>query len=92
MWEKLVWFGLWHINHCRLFNTKSISKHQTVLFQAIQLSMRAQFSSVWPIGWTLSGATTPGQSGPRSDDNEEVLGIPQSSGITEATQSEFLVL
>ena len=31
---------------------------------------------------TLSGATTPGQSEPGSDGNEEVLCIPQSSSIT----------
>ena len=28
---------------------------------------------------TLTGTTTPGQSGPRSHDNEGVLHIPQSS-------------
>ena len=32
-----------------------------------------QFSSIWPIDMTLSGATTP--------DHEEVLCIPQSSSI-----------
>ena len=31
---------------------------------------------------TLSGTTTPGQSGPGSDDNKGVLCIPQSSSIT----------
>ena len=30
---------------------------------------------------TLSGATSPGQSGPENDRNEEVLCIPQSSSI-----------
>ena len=38
-------------------------------------------SSIWPIDRTLSGATTPGQSGPGSDDNEWVIYIPQSSNI-----------
>ena len=38
-------------------------------------------SSIWPIDRTLSGATTPGQSGPESDGNEGVLRIPQSSSI-----------
>ena len=37
------------------------------------------YSSIWPIDRTLTGATTPGQSGPGSDGNEEVLYIPQSS-------------
>ena len=32
--------------------------------------------SIWPIAMTLSSATTPGQSGPRSDGNEGVLYIP----------------
>ena len=38
--------------------------------------MIAQFSSIWPVDRTLSGAVTPGQSGPRS---EGVLHIPQRS-------------
>ena len=36
---------------------------RTVLFQTIQFIIRAQFSSIRTIDWTLSGATTPGQSG-----------------------------
>ena len=32
-------------------------------------------SSIWPIDKTLSGATTPGQSGPGSKGNEGVLHI-----------------
>ena len=42
-------------------------------------------SSIWPIDRTLSGATTPVQSGPKSDDNEWVPRLPQSSSITEAS-------
>ena len=34
---------------------------------------------------TLSGATTPGQSGPGSDGNEEVLRIPKSPSVTGAS-------
>ena len=49
-----------------------------VLFQAIQFSVNAQFSSIWPIDMTLSGAINPYQSGPGSDGNEEVLCIRQS--------------
>ena len=49
-------------------------------------------SSIWPIDRTLSSATTLGQSGPGSDDNEEVLHISQSSRITEASPSDCLVL
>ena len=36
-------------------------------------------SSIWAIDRTLSGATTPGQSRPRSYGNEGVLRIPQIS-------------
>ena len=40
----------------------------------------------------LSGATTPRQSSPGGDGNEEVLCIPQSSSITEASSSDCLEL
>ena len=48
-------------------------------------------SSIWPIDRTLSGATSPDQSGPGSNGNERVLHIPQSSSITEASPSYCLV-
>ena len=64
---------------------------KTVLFLAIQFSISKHFSSIWPIDQTLSGATTLAQSGPGSDGNEEVLHIPQSSSITEASPSDCLV-
>ena len=40
----------------------------------------------------LSGFTSPGQRGPRSDCYEWVLSIPQISSITESSPSDFLVL
>ena len=49
-------------------------------------------SSIWPIDRTLLGATTLGQSELGSNSNEEVLHIPQSSSITEASPSDCLVL
>ena len=61
------------------------------LFQTIQFSISTQFSSIWPIERTLSGATTPGPNGPGSDGNEGVLHIPQSSSITGASLSVCLV-
>ena len=64
---------------------------KTVLFQIILFSVNIQLSFIWPIDRTLSGATTPGQSGPGSDGNEGVLRIPQSSSITEASPSDYLV-
>ena len=50
-----------------------------------------QFSSIWPIDRILSGVTTPGLNEPGSDGNKEVLCIPQSSNITEASPSDCLV-
>ena len=47
--------------------------------------------SIWPIDRTLSSATTPGQSGPKSDGNKVVLCIHQSSSITTASPSDCLV-
>ena len=40
---------------------------------------------------SLSGPTTPGQSGPRSDGNDRVLNIPQSSSITATSSSDSSV-
>ena len=64
---------------------------QTVLFQAIQSSINTQFSSIWPIDWTLSGSITPGQSGHESDGNKRILRIPQSFSITVASPSDCFV-
>ena len=52
---------------------------KTVLFQTIRFSIRTQFSSIWTIDRALSGATTPGQSGPESDVSEK--GTPHSRGV-----------
>ena len=49
-------------------------------------------SSIRPKDRTLSGATTPGQNGPRSNVNEGVLHIPQSSSITGASPSYLELL
>ena len=50
-----------------------------------------QFSSIYPIDRTQSGATTPGQSEPRNDASEGVNHIPQSSCITGTSPSDCLV-
>ena len=75
-----------------------------VLFQTIQFSIEkqfhfkwfslawVQFSSIWPIDRTLSGATTLGHSGPGSDGIKWVLCIPQSSSITGVSPSDCSVL
>ena len=66
-------------------------KCQTVLFQVIQFNKSTQFSSISSIDRTLSGVTTPGQSGPGSDGNEGMLCIPQSSSITRPSALDCLV-
>ena len=43
---------------------------KTFLFKKIQFSISTQFSSIWPIDTTLSGATTPSQSRRGSDGKE----------------------
>ena len=48
-------------------------------------------SSIGPIHKTLSGATTPGQSGPESNGDEWVLCILQCSSITGASPSDYLL-
>ena len=66
------------------------SNVKTVLFLTIQFSISTQFSSIWLIDRTLSGATTLGQSGPGSDGNEGILHIPQSFSITGVSPSDCL--
>ena len=61
------------------------------MFQANQFSICTQFSSIWPIVRTLSGASTSSQSEPGSEGKKEVLCIPQSSCITGASLSDCLV-
>ena len=50
-----------------------------------------QFTSIWCIDRTLSGATTPGQSVPGSNGNEGMFCIHQSSSITETSPSKYTV-
>ena len=54
----------------------------TVLFQTIPFCLSTQFSSIWSIDRTLSGATTLGQSWAVGDSYEGVFRFPQSSIIT----------
>ena len=56
----------------------------TVLFQTSQFSISTKFSFIGPINRILSGANTPGQSGPGNDGNNRVLHISKSFSITEA--------
>ena len=62
-----------------------------VLFQTIHFCISTKFSFIWPIDRSLSGATTPGQSGPGNSGNEGVLPISQTSSITRTSPSDCLV-
>ena len=59
---------------------------KTFLFQAIKFTQTIHFSISM-----LSGAITPGQSGPGSNGNEGVLRIPQSSSTAGNSPSDCLV-
>ena len=68
--SKTVLFQTIQLSMQKQFNLKQFSlayvhslNIKTILFQTIQFSISMQFSSIWPIDRTLSGATTPGQSG-----------------------------
>ena len=56
-----------------------------------QFSLALVHCSIWPIGGTLSVATTPDNSGPGSDGSEGVFYIPQSPSITGTSPSYCLV-
>ena len=48
MANRLVVWGLWHINLCRLFNAKSIFM-KVVLFQTIQFRISMEFKSKYSL-------------------------------------------
>ena len=56
---------------------------KTILFQTIHFSISAQFSSIWTIDKTLSGATTLGQSGPESEGNKGYSTFPKALALLE---------
>ena len=93
-----IWFSVNTVSMSKivLFQTIQLSmsaefNFKTVLFQSVQFNISTEFSSIWPIDRTLSGATTPEQSGPRRDGNNEVLRIPQSSNMSGASPSGCFV-
>ena len=72
--------------------------NQTVIFLTIQFNINHLFALIKfqtvlinPYIGPCRGATTPGQSGPGNDGNEEILCIPQSSSITKASPSDCLM-
>ena len=84
-WLVVVFYGI--STFIGYLMSNPLSYKLSVLFQAIQFSIRMQFSSIWPIDRTLSV----GQRGPGSDGIERVLRIPQSSSITGISPSDCLV-
>ena len=82
--SKRFYFEMFSLIKARSLNIK------TVLFHVIQFNISTQFSSISLIDITLSDATSPGQSGPGSDDNEGVFCIPQSSRIILTSLSDYL--
>ena len=83
------------------FSVSAVSISKTVPFLTIQFCQNSisknsvlykyAVSSIQPIDRTLSGATTLGQSGLGSNDNEGVFLIPQSSSLTGTAPSDCLV-
>ena len=68
--DGTIWWWIQTIQFSIIFVYTQLNV-KTVLFQTIQ------FSSIWLIDRSLSGATTPGQSGPGSIGYEGVLHTPQ---------------
>ena len=64
--------------HTVKWSNSFISNHSIYHKSFIYTQFKCQ-SSIWPIDRTLSGATTPGQSGLRSNGNEGIPQIPQIS-------------
>ena len=75
----------------------TLLKYQTPLFQTIQFTKSHLFAIILNVKQlyltyrTLSGATTPSQSGPGSDGNEGVLRIPQGSCIFGTLPLDYLL-
>ena len=74
----------------KLFRTIQFSINMQFKYKNSKLS-KPWFSSIWPIDRTLSGVTTPGQSGPGSNGNKGVLCIPQSSSNLGTSPPDCLV-
>ena len=72
-------------------SNNSVSDTKTVLIQTIDFRISIEFSSIWPVDRTLSGATILGQNEPGSDCNEGVLRIPRSYSVTGTSPSDCLL-
>ena len=87
--EKTVLFQTIQFNLSTQF--KHTFKWWKSKFQIIHFRVITQFSSIWPIERNLSGATTPGHSGPGINGNKGVFRIPQSCRIIGTSLSDCLV-
>ena len=89
----LLWFGLvlWHINHCRLFNAKSIFIHinSSISNCSVKHKYSLNVKQFWPINRTLSGAITPNQSRHGNYGNDGAFRTHQSSSINEASPLDY---
>ena len=65
--------------------------YRNISIQASQFNINTQFSSIWPIKRTLSGATTSGQSRPGIYRTEGVHHIPQSCSIPATSSWDSLM-
>ena len=93
-WLVVLFYGISTI--FRSFNAELNFKQFSLVskqfyLKEFRLALGSQFSSIWPIDRTLSGAITPDQSGPGSDGNKWALRIPQSFSITGTSSSDCLV-
>ena len=76
--------------HTIKWSNSSISNN-SIYHKSFVFTVEMTNSSISNRDRTLLGATTLGQSGLGSDDNEEVLHILQSSSITGASPSDYLM-
>ena len=71
IWEHILWITF--LNEPELFFLYTVKWFQLFLYNSHNLV--SVICSIWHIDRTLSGATTPGQSGPRSNGKEGVVYI-----------------
>ena len=86
MSKRVFYFKQFSLTSERSLNFK------TVLFQTVKFGINTQFSCIWLIKRTLSGATTTGLRGPENNGNEGVPCIPQISSIIGESSSDWLEL
>ena len=96
--SKNFFFQAIQFNIQKQFHFKQLSSalirslnFKTCLFQTIQFSISTQFSSIWAIDMTLSGATIACERWLESDGIEVVLHIFQSFNITGTSEPRIFI-